>query len=267
VLELEAASYRHAGATRDSLQDVSLALDVGSICGLVGVAESGKTTLCLALAGLAPRVIGGRLRGRLLLDGEDATDWPMHRLAGVVVVGLQDPAGQLSMVADTIYEEVAFGPANLGLPADAIHERVEDALDRLAIGDLAARDPRQLSGGQQQLVVVAGLLAMRPRYLVLDEPLAHLDAGARERVLQALRALAVEGSGILLAEQRTGALAEICDTIVALDDGRIVARGPGKAVLASAEVVALGIEEPEAWRLERLVREAGLDPGASEGVR
>ena len=260
MLTLEHASFRHAGAAADCLHEVTLSLPDGTVTGLVGGAESGASTLCLVLAGLAPRVIGGQLRGRLLINGADATEWPIHRLAEIVVLGLQDPAGQLSMIAETVIEEVAFGPANLGLARDDILERVDESLQRLGIADLATRDPRKLSGGQQQLVVIAGLLAMRPSHLVLDEPLAHLDRRGGERVLTTLADLAGQGTAILVAEKRTAALLEVCDRVVAIDAGRVVAEGSPAAILGAPEVLALGVEEPAIARLGRLLREAGAEP-------
>ena len=137
-------SYRHAGATADSLREVSLELPAGSITGLVGASEAGKSTLCLVAAGLAPRVIKGTLRGRITLDGADlagAAAEPPPR-AGVVL-GLQHPAGQLSLVADSVFEEVAFGPSNLGVDRGELLDRVAGALDQVGIAELAA--PRSAS--------------------------------------------------------------------------------------------------------------------------
>ena len=257
MLTLEAASYRYAGATHDSLHGVSIDLLAGGLSGLVGAAEAGKTTLCLVLGGLAPRVIGGDLRGTLCIDGEDVAGWPLHRLSEQVVVGLPDPAGQLSMVAETVYEEVAFGPINLGHPRDEVVARTQAALDELDLAGLASRDPRRLSGGQQQLVVLAGLLAMRPRYLILDEPLAHLDARSIVLVMAAMSALAATGSAVLIAEQRTDVLAAHCPTIAVIAAGHIVERGDPAALLSKPAVRALGVAEPAELRLRRLLDEAG----------
>lgn len=255
MLKLEGVSYRHAGATADSLYDVSLELPAGRITGLVGASEAGKSTLCLVAAGLAPRVIGGFLRGRISLDGTDLPAVPGSHAP--VVIGLQDPSGQLSMVCDTVFEEVAFGPSNLGVHRDELLERVARALDRTGIADLASRDPRHLSGGQQQLVVMAGLLAMQPAYLILDEPLAHLDARSSQRVLGVLEAAAADGTAVLIAEHDTAALDRIAQTVAVIDHGHIVRQGPPAEVLRDAAVIALGIAEPASYRLERLVAVSG----------
>lgn len=259
MLRLDGVSYRYAGAAQDSLQDVSLGLAGGSVNGLVGASEAGKSTLCLVLGGLAPRVIRGELRGSMTIDAEEVSGWPLHRLSEQVVVGLQDPAGQLSMVAETVYEEVAFGPANLGLPRGEIMDRTEDALQRLGVGELARRDPRRLSGGQQQLVVLAGLLAMRPRHLILDEPLAHLDARSTERVMDAIADVAAAGTAVLVAEQRTDVLAAHCGTIAVIAAGSIAAVGATADVLTDPAVLAMGLREPAELRLQRLMTGAGLE--------
>lgn len=260
MLRLEGVSYRYPGATTDALRTIDIELRAGTITGLVGPAEAGKTTLCLVAGGLAPRVSGGTVVGNITLDGVSVRRWPMHRLAEQVVTGLQDPAGQLSLVAETVCGEVAFGPANLGLPRHDVIERTQQALDQLGIERLRERDPARLSGGEQQLVVVAGLLAMRPRCLLLDEPLAHLDAAGTRHVLRAVRAAAAAGTAVLIVEQRTEALAEICDTLAVMAAGNIVVQGEPADVLADPTVTALGVEPPSETRLRRMLTAAGLDP-------
>jgi energy-coupling factor transport system ATP-binding protein len=260
VIRLEGVSYRYAGARAPSLRDLDLELGGGEVVGLVGASESGKTTLCLVLAGLAPRAIRGTLTGRLLIDGEDMTGRPMHELAALVGIGFQDPVMQLSGVTETVYEEVAFGPANLGVPRGELIDRVEGSLARLRIEHLAARDPARLSGGQQQLVAMAGLLAMRPRHLVLDEPTAQLDPGGTRLVMDAVRELAVDGASILIAEHKVDELARVCSRALVVEAGAIVEDGPADAVLASPGMRDRGLDERSEARIARMLHEAGLDP-------
>ncbi|MEX1336722.1 MAG: ABC transporter ATP-binding protein, partial [Candidatus Limnocylindrales bacterium] len=251
MLNLRGVSYRYPGARIETLHGIDLDLREGTITGLVGPAEAGKSTLCLVAGGLAPRVVGGRLSGQVGIDLESIADWPMHRLAEAVVTGVQDPAGQLTLIAETVAEEVAFGPANLGLPRAEIDERVEAALRATGIEELAGRDPSKLSGGQQQLVVLAGLLAMRARHLVLDEPLAHLDAAGARLVLDAVRAAADGGTAVLLAEQRTAELATVADAMVVMGAGNIIARGTPREVLSDRGNAILGVAEPPEVALRR----------------
>jgi energy-coupling factor transporter ATP-binding protein EcfA2 len=262
MLTLESVTYRYAGAPRASLHEVSIELHDGEVVGLVGASESGKTTVCLVASGLAPRSVGGTLTGRLLLDGVDAAPLAMFQLAARVGIAFASPATQLSGVAGTVYEEVAFGPMNLGLPLPEVIERTDAALASLRIESLAARDPSRLSGGQQQLVAIAGLLALRPAHLVLDEPTAQLDPAGTAMVAEALASLARNGASILVAEQKTDLLAEICLRIVALDAGRVALDGPALEVLADPRLEELGVAPPSAVRLDRAARAAGIPAGS-----
>ncbi|HLE89402.1 MAG TPA: ABC transporter ATP-binding protein [Candidatus Limnocylindria bacterium] len=262
MLTFESVSYRYAGAARASLQDVGLVIGSGEVIGLVGASEAGKTTLCLVAAGLAPRTVRGTLIGRILLDGTDIAPLAIHELAGRVGIAFANPATQLSGVAGTVYEEVAFGPMNLGLSRSEVIDRTEAALSALKIIDLAEREPALLSGGQQQLVAMAGLLALRPAHLVLDEPTAQLDPAGTRLVAEALARLAVDGASILVAEQKTDLLASICDRVVALDAGRVALDGPAAAVLGDPRLADLGVAAPASVRLRRLAEAAGPGPEA-----
>ena len=259
MLTLDGVSYRYAGATRQVLDGVTLELHDGEVVGLVGANEAGKTTLCLVASGLAPRAIGGQLGGRLLLNGVDTRERPMHELAGLVGIVFQNPATQRSGVAETVYEEIAFGPANLGVPLDELIERTESAMAALRIEALAERDPARLSGGQQQLVAIAGLLALRPQHLVLDEPTAQLDPAGTDLVAEAIARLAADGASILLAGHKTDLLADIATRVVALDAGRVTLDGTARDVLGNPRLEELGVAAPSRVRLERLAAAAGVE--------
>ena len=262
MLSLEAVSYRYPGSSAPSLVEVSLSLGPGEVVGLVGANEAGKSTACLVTAGLAPRAVGGTLGGRVTVDGHDLGDLGPGELAGVVGIAFATPL--LSGMCSTVYEEVAFGPMNLGLPRNEVMARTVRALQAVAIPDLAARDPEHLSGGQQQLVVLAGLLAMGPRHLVLDEPTAHLDPVGTRLVGEAITRLASGGASILIAEQKTDLLAAICVRVVALDRGYVALDGPADTVLADPRLEDLGVEPPTSVRLRRLAVTAGVDPSQLE---
>jgi len=265
-LVLSGVGYRYAGAKRPSLLDIDLDLADGGVVGVAGPSEAGKTTLCLVASGLAPRTVGGHIRGRITLDGEDTDAWPMHRLSQRIGIGFQNPSTQLSQVAGTVFEEVAFGPMNLAVPRDEVVARTWSALEALGIDGFAERDPRHLSGGQQQLVTMAGLLAMRPKHLVLDEPTAQLDPAGTRMVADAISRLASDGASILVAEQKTDLLAAVASEMVVLSEGRIVLRGPAGDVLADAQLPTLGVAEPAAVRLRRAAAAAGVDDGRLEGA-
>lgn len=259
MLVLDSVTYRYAGAAQPALLDVDLAVGSGEVVGLAGASEAGKTTLALVVSGLAPRAIRGQLDGRLLIDGVDVAGWAMHELVAQVGICFQDPTTQLSGVCATVYEEVAFGPMNLGLPRTEVVARADEAIETLRITELAGRDPLRLSGGQMQLVAIAGLLALRPRHLVLDEPTAELDPAGTALVGDAIVRLAEAGTPILIAEQRTDLLARICTRVAVMDSGRIVLAGPALEVLADQRLDELGVPEPSAVRIRRRAVAAGLD--------
>lgn len=262
MLRLRGVTYRYAGYARQVLHDVSLDLANGEIVGLVGPNDAGKSTLCLVASGLAPGSIGGELTGGgLEIDGEPMAGRPLHELATRVGICFQNPASQLSGAAGSVFEEVALGPMNLGVPARETVDRARAALSTLGIEDLAERHPRRLSGGQGQLVVIASLLAMRPHHLVLDEPTAQLDPEGTRLVGDALRRLADAGTALLIAEHKTDLLAESCDRVAVIDGGRIVDDGPAAAILAEADLADRGIDPPTRVRLERALVARGLDPG------
>ena len=258
MIALDAVRYRYAGAPSPALRDVTLEFRSGEVVGVAGANGSGKSTLCLVAAALAPRVIGGSLAGSVTLDGTDAADLPGHEVATRVGIGFQRAATQLSGVVGTVYEEVAFGPSNLALPLAEVVSRTEAALDSLGISDLAGRDPTRVSGGQQQLVALAGLLAMRPTHLVLDEPVAQLDPHGTRLVAQALERLAADGMGIVLVEHRTDLLVALCARVIVLDRGSVAAAGPAHDVLRHDRLRELGVAEPSAVRLDRLSRSLGV---------
>ena len=266
MLILEGCSYRYAGAARASLRDVSLTLRDGEVLGVVGRSEAGKSTLCLVASGLAPRTLGGTLSGRVLIDGADTAGRAMHEMATEVAIGFQNPGTQLSGVATTVYEEVAFGPMNLGISRDEVLRRTDASIDALSIRALSQRDPERISGGQQQLVAIAGLLALAPRHVILDEPTAQLDPAGTRLVSDAIERLAAGGASILIVEQKVDLLAGICHRVLAVDEGRITLEGAAAAVLGDPTLHALGVAEPSAVRLRRLGSEAGLSEQAIEGA-
>ncbi len=258
VLEFEGVSFTYPGSSEPALHDVDLTLAPGQVVGIVGPTDAGKSTFCLVAAGLAPKVAGGALQGRVLVDGEDLAHLSMYDVPGRVGILFQQPESQLSGLARTVFDEVVFGPANLGWPEPDVRQTAHEALHTLDIEHLARRDPSYLSGGEQQLVALASVLAMRPRYLVLDEPTAILDPSGTTLVCEAIRRLALEGRGLLVAEQRTDVLERVCSEALALDHGRIVLYGAAGNVLADPRLHELGVQPPASVRLRHLLRGEGL---------
>ena len=263
MLELLDVSYRYPGYARQVLADVRLTIGSGEIVGLVGRNESGKSTLCLVASGLAPVSVGGVLAGEVRIDGTPTAGLRPFELASRVGLVFQNPNTQRSGVTATVFEEVALGPVNLGLPVAETVDRTRWALRTLRIEGLADRDPAKLSGGQAQLVAIASILAMRPPHLVLDEPTAQLDPEGTRLVGEALQALAQTGSALLIAEHKSDLLDRLCTRVVALDGGRVAMDGPAATVLADPALDELGVERPARHRIAAAVAAAGLVlPGA-----
>lgn len=220
TLELRAVSYRYPGYRRQVLVGVDLRVGEGEIVGLVGRNEAGKSTVCLVACGLAPASIGGELKGDVLVDGESLRGLRIPELAARVGIVFANPASQLSGITGTVFEEVALGPVNLGLTVAETVERTRAALAAVGIEDLAMRRPDHLSGGQVQLVALASMLAMRPRHLVLDEPVAELDPDGRRLVGEALRSVARAGTSLLIVEHDLELLTSLGARIVTIEGGR-----------------------------------------------
>lgn len=267
MLELSVESYRYPGYARNVLHDLELRLGDGELVGLVGPNDAGKSTLCLVAAGLAPASIGGVLKGTLTLDGTPAAGLKTHELAERAVVGFQNPNTQRSGLAATVFEEIAVGPMNLGLEVPETVARTREAIARLRLESLVERDPQRLSGGQAQLVAIASLLAMRPRHVILDEPTAQLDPEGTRLVGEALKALADDGTSLLVAEHKTDLLDGLCQRVLVIDGGTLVRDGPTAEVFADPELETLGVEPPARIRLRRAAEAAGLDPRVLEGTR
>jgi energy-coupling factor transport system ATP-binding protein len=270
VLALAGATYRYPAVRRPALDGIDLTVAAGEVVGLVGPNEAGKTTLCLVAAGLAPISIGGKLDGSVHVGGKPTLDLKPYELAQRVGILFQNASTQVSGTVPTVWEEVAFGPRNLGLPMAEIVERVDHALGLLRIEPLAPRDPTRLSGGQAQLVALASVLALRPACLVLDEPTSQLDPAGTRLVGDALARLAEETStAILLVEHKTDLLASVATRVVLLVAGRVVADGDTHDVLGSPELAANGVEPLSAVRIERLASDRGmrLEPAVLEEVR
>jgi energy-coupling factor transporter ATP-binding protein EcfA2 len=217
-------TFRYRSRTEPALRDISLTLEPGKILLVAGASGCGKTTLIRCINGLAPRSYKGELSGQVLLHGQDVAEFPLSRISQIVGTVLQDPERQI--LGTRVSAEVAFGLENLGLDRDEIRQRVDEALDHLGILNLRDRKTFLLSGGEKQKAALAGVLAMRPSILLLDEPLASLDPASAQEALALFRRLADEGISIFLVEHRVeDALSIHPDQVLFMQDGEAVYRG------------------------------------------
>lgn len=261
-LRLAGVSYRYAGSPNVVLSEVDLVVEPGEVVGIVGPNEAGKSTLCLVAAGLAPGTIAGRLEGTVTIDDLTTSTARPYELAQRCGSLFQNPGTQLSGTTLSVWEEIAFGPRNLGLALDEVVARVNAVVSTLEIGELVERAPARLSGGQAQLVALAGVLALQPAYLVLDEPTSQLDPQGTNLVGDALAGLAARSNvGILVVEHKTDLLAGIASRVAVLDAGRIVAIDASADILADERLPGWGVDQPSSVRLARAAALRGVSVG------
>lgn len=245
-----------SGARAWALRDVTFTLADGEFIGLAGHTGSGKSTLIQHANGLLHPTVG-----RVLFDGGDLAD---KRVAQACrsAVGLVFQYPEHQLFAATVREDVAFGPRNLGLSDEEIAERVGEALRLVHLDeeDIGERSPFELSGGQQRRVAFAGVLAMRPRVLVMDEPVAGLDPVARAEFLELIGELHRSGLSIIMASHSMEDLARLADRILVLAEGEIFRIGAPDEVFADVEGLrGVGLDAPAAQRFAAELRAAGFD--------
>jgi energy-coupling factor transporter ATP-binding protein EcfA2 len=199
-LEVENLTFRYRDRDTPALRQLSFSAAAGEVLLIAGASGCGKTTLIRAVNGLIPRSYKGEITGRIRVYGEDTAGWKLSRISQQVGTVLQDPERQI--LGTKVINEVAFGLENLGLDRTEISNRAEAALASLRISHLRDRDTFNLSGGEKQKVALAGVLAMKPSILLLDEPLASLDPASARESLDTIRRLADEGMTVLLVEHR-----------------------------------------------------------------
>ena len=215
--------------TPAALHGVSFDLSAGERLLVCGGSGSGKSTLCRALNGLVPQFYAGEMHGSVELNGLDTREHSVAELFGTVGLVLQQPWAQF--FCGTVYDELAYSGESLGLPAAEIERRVQASAETVGVADLLDRDPHTLSGGEQQLVLIAVMLAARPALLVLDEPYANLDPLGVSRVAEALRRVQSAGTAVVLSEHRVELAARDADRILVLHRGSLALEGPRAEVL------------------------------------
>ena len=249
-LRIEDLQVRYPIRREPSLSGVSVSVGAGERVGVAGRTGAGKSTLALAAAGFIPRVVRATLGGTVMIGDSDTKTAAADALLGRVGIVFATPANQLSASKLTVREELAFGLENLGVARAEMDGRIDAVLDRLSIAHLADREPFALSGGEQQRVAIASIIAMGTDVLVLDEPTAQLDPAGTTSVADLLDGLARSGTAILCAEHAPEVIGRM-DRCLVLDAGRPVALDrPGPALLAAGD--AVGLRPPTLVRLARL---------------
>ena len=257
VLEQLSHHYRSGPRVSVALEDISLTIHDGELLALIGHPGSGKSTLAQHLNGLLEPT-----SGRVLVDGEDINQKGARRRALRFRVGLVFQYPEHQLFEETVFKDIAFGPKNMGLTGQQVDQRVREAMARVGLDfeEMKDRSPFELSGGQMRRVALAGVLAMQPRVLVLDEPTAGLDSRARDFLLGDIKRLNQEGTTVVMISHAMDDVARLATRVAVLEKGRLVMQGSTLEVFSQQErLAAMGLDIPDGFKLARRLRQAGLN--------
>ncbi|MEM2897578.1 MAG: ABC transporter ATP-binding protein [Candidatus Bathyarchaeia archaeon] len=257
IIEIENLKFRYAATKSFSLVDINLRIEEGEFIILTGPSGCGKTTLCRCLNGLIPNFYSGELKGSIYVAGLNVPKTQTSELSKYVGFVFQNPENQLFSLS--VERDVAFGPENLGLSREEIKKRVEWALEVTGTSSLREYAPYELSGGQQQKVAIACVLAMRPKIIILDEPTSFLDPKSALEILKVINKLNKELKiTIILVEHRLDMASQFADRVIVMNQGRIELDGaPSEVYNKYAYLLGIGI--PKVSLLFILFKEDGLE--------
>ena len=258
IAELKNVTYKYPLTEKPALQNVSLQINEGEFVAVVGPNGAGKSTLCYTLAGFVPHFFKGELTGTVQVDGSDLQSSTLNEWVLTVGLAFQNPFNQISGAKYTVFEELAFGLENIGIPREEMIARVEETMKLTGISDLADRSPYSLSGGQQQRVALTSILVMQPKVLVLDEPTSQMDPVGTREVFGVVRALAQRGMTVIMAEHKVEWIARFADRVVALHEGKVLLEGKPSEVLTSDLLAEKGFGISRYTSVARKARELGL---------
>ncbi len=258
IVNLQNVTYKYPLTESPVLKNVSLQVEEGEFVALVGPNGAGKSSLCYTIAGFVPHFFKGELTGTVLVDGKDLMQSTLSEWVLTVGLAFQNPFNQISGAKYTVFEELAFGLENIGIPREEMERRVEEAMVLTGIRDLADRSPYSLSGGQQQRVALTSILVMQPKVLVLDEPTSQMDPIGTREVFGVVRTMAERGMTVIMAEHKVEWIAQFADRVVALHEGQVLLEGKPSEVLTSDILPEKGFGISRYTSVARKAREQGL---------
>ena len=252
LLEIENLAFRYPDSPRRAVDGFDLEVGESEVVVLAGPSGCGKSTLLRAVNGLIPHMYSGEYSGDVRVGGRSVKETTMRELAQSVGFLFQNPENQIFMF--TVERDIAFGLENLGVPREEMRRRVDEAIRVLGIADLAQRAPHELSDGQKQRVALAGVLAMRPKLVILDEPTSLLDPKTAAELVDLVGRLRHElGTTFLVVEHRLDLLTRVADRLVVMSDGRKAMEGSPREVLLNDEAEGFGISVPAVTRLQKML--------------
>lgn len=258
-IQIKNLTYRYPTSEADVLKDVSFTVKKGELCAIVGANGSGKTTLCNAIRGFVPKFYKGEISGDVLVNGRDVKEDPDGKNALEIGFVFQNPFTQISGIASTVYEELAYGLENMGVEPEEIRQRIERIMELTKIQEFRDRDPYQLSGGQQQRVALAAILVMDQDVLVIDEPTSQLDPQSTDDVFEIIKLMKSMGKTIVLVEHKMEQIAEYADQIIVLDGGQVVMEGTPKEVFSDPDCLKYHTRLPQSTRIALELKKEGVN--------
>jgi energy-coupling factor transporter ATP-binding protein EcfA2 len=233
IVKLHNVTYKYPLTKTPALKNIKLSVKQGEFVAIIGPNGAGKSTLCYTIAGFVPHFFKGELAGTVEVAGVETRSSSLSEWVLNTGLAFQNPFNQISGAKYTVFEEIAFGLENIGVPREEMKVRVEEAMKLTGIWDLADRSPYSLSGGQQQRVALTSILVMQPKVLVLDEPTSQMDPIGTREVFGVIRKMAEQGMTVILAEHKMEWVAEFADRVIALYEGEILLEGKPGEVLTS----------------------------------
>lgn len=256
-IELRDVSYKYPYTRDFALKEITHTFDSGKFYGIIGENGGGKTSLCNLIRGLIPHFYKGKLQGDVIVNGTDIRDWDLGELSAQIGYVFENPFTQISGIKPTVFEEVAMGLENLGVPKEEIIEKVMNVCNLLKIQELIKNNPNELSGGQRQRVAFASIISMETEMLIIDEPTSQLDPEGTEDVFEIIKTLKKSDKTIILVEHKIDMIAEYCDEIIVMKDGRIAFSGATHEILSNMEIMDAGATMPQTAIFGHAMAKAG----------
>ena len=257
-IELKDVTYTYPLMKQPALKNITASFEHGKFYGVIGENAGGKTTLCNLIRGLIPHFYKGKLEGQALIEGEDIRTLDIDLLSTKIGYIFQNPFTQISGVRKTVFEEIALGLENLGMPREEMIEKVLHIAKLVHIENLLQNNPNALSGGQRQRVAFASIIAMDTDTFVIDEPTSQLDPEGTEGIFEIIHTLKEQGKTIILVEHKVDLLAEYADEILVLYKGELIAKGATKDVLSDVSLSEKGVLLPRTVMLNQKLTEKGI---------
>ena len=233
IIDLQNLTYIYPLTKAPALNNISLQVEEGEFVAVVGPNGAGKSSLCYTLSGFIPHFFKGELSGKVEVAGMESQNSTLQDWVLNVGLAFQNPFNQISGSKFNVYDEIAFGLENIGVPRAEMIKRVDMAMEMTGITDLAERSPYSLSGGQQQRVALTSILVMEPKVIVLDEPTSQMDPIGTRDVFKIIKGMSDRGMTVILVEHKIEWIAEFADRVVALHEGKILLEGTPSEVLTS----------------------------------